>query len=155
MSCNLKFIGAAFPRTGTMSTKRALEALGVGQVYHMHEVFLHPEYVPFGQEPQVDPFRIGICFLLVMQELWTSRPAFSGKSWQQPFPAQESYFSKETRKNGIKACTQPSTRSSSRRNGLGIRAFNSLKKCSLTGIWMVGLMTRITLSISTASIARM
>jgi len=29
-----------------MSTKRALAALGVGQIYHMHEVFLHPDHMP-------------------------------------------------------------------------------------------------------------
>ena len=38
-------IGAAFPRTGTMSVKTALERLGVGRCYHMHEVSLNPEHV--------------------------------------------------------------------------------------------------------------
>ena len=42
----LKLIGAAFPRTGTMSVKCALEALGFGRCYHMHEVFLTPGHVP-------------------------------------------------------------------------------------------------------------
>jgi hypothetical protein len=42
----IKLIGAAFPRTGTMSVKRALESIGFGQCYHMHEVFLNPGHVP-------------------------------------------------------------------------------------------------------------
>ncbi|WP_372366686.1 sulfotransferase family protein [Candidatus Uabimicrobium sp. HlEnr_7] len=40
----LKIIGAALPRTGTMSVKKAFEILGVGQSYHMHEVFLHTDH---------------------------------------------------------------------------------------------------------------
>jgi len=46
MNDGLTLIGAAFPRTGTMSVKRALEALGFGKCYHMHEVFLTPDHVP-------------------------------------------------------------------------------------------------------------
>lgn len=46
MTHELKLIGAAFPRTGAMSVKRALELLGLGRCYHMHEVFLHPDHVP-------------------------------------------------------------------------------------------------------------
>ncbi len=46
MTDGLRLIGAAFPRTGTMSVKRALESLGFGQCYHMHEVFGHPDHVP-------------------------------------------------------------------------------------------------------------
>ncbi len=46
MTHELSLIGAAFPRTGTMSVKRALEYLGLGQCYHMHEVFLNPEHIP-------------------------------------------------------------------------------------------------------------
>ncbi len=38
-------VGAAFPRTGTMSVKSALEHLGIGRCYHMHEVFLNPEHI--------------------------------------------------------------------------------------------------------------
>ena len=38
-------VGAAFPRTGTMSVKNALEHLRVGRCYHMHEVFLNPEQI--------------------------------------------------------------------------------------------------------------
>lgn len=45
MTCELAFIGAASPRTGTMSTKRALEELGIGQIYHMHEVFQNPQHL--------------------------------------------------------------------------------------------------------------
>ena len=41
----LKIIGAGFGRTGTMSVKRAVEQLGCGPCYHMHEVFLHPEHI--------------------------------------------------------------------------------------------------------------
>ena len=41
----LQLIGAGFGRTGTMSVKRALEQLGLGPCYHMHEVFQHPEHV--------------------------------------------------------------------------------------------------------------
>lgn len=46
MTDGLTLIGAAFPRTGTMSVKKALESLGVGPCYHMHEVFLNPPHVP-------------------------------------------------------------------------------------------------------------
>jgi hypothetical protein len=45
MEKGLRLIGAAFPRTGTMSVKKALESLGFGKCYHMHEVFLRPEHV--------------------------------------------------------------------------------------------------------------
>ena len=46
MTDGLALIGAAFPRTGTMSVKKALETLGVGRCYHMHEVFLNPQHIP-------------------------------------------------------------------------------------------------------------
>ena len=42
----LKVIGAGFGRTGTLSTKVALEELGFGPCYHMVEVFEHPAHVP-------------------------------------------------------------------------------------------------------------
>ncbi len=42
----LNLIGAALPRTGTMSLKKALEMLGFGPCYHMHELFLHPQHLP-------------------------------------------------------------------------------------------------------------
>jgi hypothetical protein len=38
----LKVIGAGLPRTGTLSMKHALEALGLGRCYHMEEVFRAP-----------------------------------------------------------------------------------------------------------------
>jgi len=38
-------IGAGFGRTGTASTKRALEILGFGPCHHMEEVIKHPEEV--------------------------------------------------------------------------------------------------------------
>jgi Sulfotransferase domain len=40
----LRVIGAGLSRTGTFSLKRALEQLGVGRCYHMHELFSHPEH---------------------------------------------------------------------------------------------------------------
>ncbi|MEZ6126700.1 MAG: sulfotransferase [Planctomycetaceae bacterium] len=39
----LKVIGLGYPRTGTMSLKHALEALGFGPCYHMIEVFDRPQ----------------------------------------------------------------------------------------------------------------
>jgi Sulfotransferase domain len=42
-------IGAGFGRTGTLSVKVALEALGFGPCYHMVEVFEHPEHIPAWQ----------------------------------------------------------------------------------------------------------
>jgi hypothetical protein len=45
----MKVIGAGFGRTGTFSTKVALEHLGFGPCYHMVEVFEHPEHVAFWQ----------------------------------------------------------------------------------------------------------
>jgi hypothetical protein len=40
----LKVIGAGFGRTGTLSLKSALEALGLGPCYHMVETAAHPEH---------------------------------------------------------------------------------------------------------------
>lgn len=40
----MRLIGAAFPRTGTMSVRRALAILGFGASYHMQEVFLNPSH---------------------------------------------------------------------------------------------------------------
>jgi len=42
----MKVIGAGIGRTGTMSTKVALEILGFGPCYHMVEAFGHPEHIP-------------------------------------------------------------------------------------------------------------
>jgi hypothetical protein len=39
----LKVIGAGYPRTGTASLKAALEQLGFGPCFHMHELFMNPE----------------------------------------------------------------------------------------------------------------
>jgi hypothetical protein len=40
----LKVIGAGFGRTGTLSLKSALDALGLGPCYHMVETHAHPEH---------------------------------------------------------------------------------------------------------------
>jgi hypothetical protein len=42
----LQVIGSGLGRTGTLSTKLALEALGFGPTHHMVEVFMHPQSVP-------------------------------------------------------------------------------------------------------------
>lgn len=42
----LKVIGSGLGRTGTMSTKLALEQLGFAPCHHMVEVFTHPDSVP-------------------------------------------------------------------------------------------------------------
>jgi Sulfotransferase domain len=42
----LRIVGAGFGRTGTMSLKLALEALGVRACYHMSELAAHPEHAP-------------------------------------------------------------------------------------------------------------
>jgi hypothetical protein len=41
----LQVIGAGLPRTGTSSTKAALERLGFGPCYHMFEIITHPGHV--------------------------------------------------------------------------------------------------------------
>jgi hypothetical protein len=41
---SLAVIGAGWSRTGTFSLRKALELLGFGPCYHMHEVFPHPEH---------------------------------------------------------------------------------------------------------------
>jgi len=46
---DLKVIGSGFGRTGTMSLKLALEALGFGKCHHMEEVFGNPWQVPYWQ----------------------------------------------------------------------------------------------------------
>lgn len=43
----LNIIGSGFGRTGTMSTKMALEQLGFGPCHHMVEVMGDPEQAPF------------------------------------------------------------------------------------------------------------
>lgn len=43
----LKIVGAGFGRTGTLSLKAALEALGFGKCYHMTELLAHPEHVTY------------------------------------------------------------------------------------------------------------
>ncbi len=45
----LEVIGAGFGRTGTLSTKIALETLGFGPCYHMKELYGNPEHLPFWQ----------------------------------------------------------------------------------------------------------
>ena len=47
MSDNFVLIGAGLPRTGTLSTRNALQKLLKGDIYHMHEIQRHPEYHPF------------------------------------------------------------------------------------------------------------
>lgn len=42
----MKVIGAGLGRTGTKSLQAALEQLGLGPCYHMHEVYEHPEHGP-------------------------------------------------------------------------------------------------------------
>ncbi len=42
----VQVIGAGFGRTGTASTKAALEHLGYGPCHHMSELFAHPHTVP-------------------------------------------------------------------------------------------------------------
>ena len=42
----LKVIGSGLGRTGTLSTKLALEQLGFGPCHHMVEVFMNPQSVP-------------------------------------------------------------------------------------------------------------
>lgn len=43
----LSVIGAGFGRTGTLSTKVALETLGLGPCHHMEEVFVNPAQLPY------------------------------------------------------------------------------------------------------------
>ena len=43
----LSVIGAGFGRTGTLSTKIALETLGLGPCHHMEEVFKNPAQLPY------------------------------------------------------------------------------------------------------------
>jgi hypothetical protein len=51
----LSVIGAGFGRTGTMSLKLALEALGVGPCYHMVEVFKNPAAFDWWSDAADDP----------------------------------------------------------------------------------------------------
>ena len=51
----LSVIGAGFGRTGTMSLKLALEALGFGPCYHMAEVFKNPAAPDWWYEAALDP----------------------------------------------------------------------------------------------------
>lgn len=61
----MQIIGAGFGRTGTKSMKLALEQLGFGPCYHMHEVFQKPASIPlwhqaaFGVEIEWDDLLAG------------------------------------------------------------------------------------------------
>ncbi len=46
----LQIIGAGFGRTGTTSTKAALEMLGFGPCYHMYEVMANLDHVSYWQD---------------------------------------------------------------------------------------------------------
>ena len=59
----LKVIGAGYPRTGTMSTKLALERLGFGPCHHMIEVFAHPESWPLWD-------RVGDCLPVEWEDIF-------------------------------------------------------------------------------------
>lgn len=43
----MRLIGAGHGRTGTRSIKEALEQIGLGPCYHMHELFEHPDHADF------------------------------------------------------------------------------------------------------------
>lgn len=47
---SIKIIGAGFPRTGTTTLKRSLEELGYSKTYHMKELLVNPEKLPFWLE---------------------------------------------------------------------------------------------------------
>jgi len=51
----LSVIGAGFGRTGTLSLKHALEAIGLGPCYHMVEVFKNPAAPNWWYEAALDP----------------------------------------------------------------------------------------------------
>jgi hypothetical protein len=51
----LSVIGAGFGRTGTLSLKHALEAIGLGPCYHMVEVFKNPDAPNWWYEAALDP----------------------------------------------------------------------------------------------------
>ena len=55
MDMTLKVIGSGFGRTGTLSLKGALEALGFGPCYHMVEVFQNPQAPGWWIEAAADP----------------------------------------------------------------------------------------------------
>lgn len=48
----IKLIGAGFGRTGTTSLKLAIEELGLGPCYHMHDVFSHPGHAQLWRDAQ-------------------------------------------------------------------------------------------------------
>ena len=45
----MKLIGASYPRTGTLSTKAALEQLGLGPCYHFVTQFERPQDIDVWQ----------------------------------------------------------------------------------------------------------
>ena len=44
---SIKIIGAGLPRTGTNTLKESLEKLGYQKTYHMKELLVHPENLPY------------------------------------------------------------------------------------------------------------
>ena len=44
---SIKIIGAGLPRTGTNTLKESLEKLGYKKTYHMKELLVHPENLPY------------------------------------------------------------------------------------------------------------
>ena len=47
---SIKIIGAGLPRTGTTTLKKSLEILGYSKTYHMKELIVNPEKLPFWLE---------------------------------------------------------------------------------------------------------
>ena len=106
MDGSLAVIGAGFGRTGTMSTKAALEQLGLGPTHHMLEVFARPDSFeawaaavrgePWDPEEVLDGFRSTLDFpsSIVWRQLWEANPSAkvllttrSSASWWASFDA--------------------------------------------------------------------
>jgi len=71
----LKVICAGFSRTGTLSLKLALEALGFGPCHHGVELYLHPERVPlweraFDGDPDWDAIFDGYAACADIPSVW-------------------------------------------------------------------------------------
>ena len=111
LTSKLRFIGAAFPRTGTMSVKIALETLGIGKCYHMYEVFLHPGIYRFGRlRVKAKVTLIGAYSSPIMRRLSTVQHAGIGNSLRAFILKRKSSYSCEIRRTGTRASSEIANR---------------------------------------------
>src|SRR5947207_3305137 len=99
----MKLIGAGYPRTGTLSTKVALEQLGFGPCYHFFTQFERPQDIDVWQAAdEGEPVDWRHC-LRALGPPWTGLLASSTSSSWRYFPIQKCCSACATRRHGTRA----------------------------------------------------